>query len=279
MMMAAINYQNSLIFALAFLLLSMFMVSILHAFRNVSGLTIHKGHTLPAFAGEDVEFQVRLSREGKRTHEALVIGWDPEMMQGFDLLDDDREQIVKLYVQTKKRGVFYPGRLLLQTYYPVGLFRSWSWVDLGVSTIVYPRPIFGGVMPYSTTTSEEGVISLERGVDDFHGLRAYNKGDSLRHISWKSYARTGDLLVKEFSANVDQQIWLDWDHFQGVEKELRLSHICYWVIELSSGLNSPGINNYGLRLPGLELSPDSGIEHRDKILHALATFDVEANDQ
>ncbi|MFT6754365.1 MAG: hypothetical protein ACJA2O_004570, partial [Candidatus Azotimanducaceae bacterium] len=37
--------------------------------------------------------------------------------------------------------------------------------------------------------------------------------------------------------------------------------------------------SYGLRLPGLEISPNSGIEHRDKILHALATFDLEADGQ
>ncbi|MFT7684790.1 MAG: hypothetical protein ACI9FB_000131 [Candidatus Azotimanducaceae bacterium] len=270
MMLAAINYQNSLIFALAFLLLSMFMVSILHTFRNLSGLTIHRGHTLPAFAGEDVEFNIRLSRGGVRTYEALVLGWDPDLMQGADLLNDDYEQTVKLYVQTKKRGVFKPGRLLIQTFYPVGLFRAWSWLDLGVSTIVYPRPVPGGAMPDSSTKSDDGVISLSRGVDDFHGMRDYHEGDSLRHISWKSYARTDELLVKEFAANVDQRTWLDWDQYQGVEKELRLSHLCHWVIELSKGTHS-----YGLRLPGLEFLPDNGLEHRAKVLHALATFDLE----
>ncbi|HKI74263.1 MAG TPA: hypothetical protein VJ998_06460, partial [Pseudomonadales bacterium] len=53
MVVAAINYQNSLVFGLAFLLVSLFMVSILHTFRNLSGLVLQAGGTRPAFAGED----------------------------------------------------------------------------------------------------------------------------------------------------------------------------------------------------------------------------------
>jgi len=268
MMLAAINYQNSLIFALGFLLVSLFMVSILHTFRNLSGLTIHRGHSVSVFAGEDAEFNVRLSRDGVRAYEALVLGWNTELMQEVDILDDDVEQTVKLFVETKARGIFNPGRLLIQTNYPVGLFRSWSWLDLGFTTIVYPRPIAGGDLPASRSKSEEGELSLEPGVDDFQGLRDYHPGDSLRHVSWKSYARTDELYVKEFAANVDHRIWLDWDSFHGTDNELRLSHLCYWVMAVSRTKNV-----YGLRLPNLEIEPDAGTEHRDRLLYELAVFD------
>ena len=53
MVLGGINYQNSLIFVLAFLLASLFMVGILHTFRNLSGLIIEAGSARPAFAGED----------------------------------------------------------------------------------------------------------------------------------------------------------------------------------------------------------------------------------
>ena len=32
------------------------------------------------------------------------------------------------------------------------------------------------------------------------GVRAYSAGDSLRHVHWRSSAKTGQLLVKEFEA-------------------------------------------------------------------------------
>ena len=47
MVVAGINYQNSLIFALAFLLASLFMVGMLHTHRNLSGLTLVAGSYTP----------------------------------------------------------------------------------------------------------------------------------------------------------------------------------------------------------------------------------------
>ena len=60
MMLAGIDYQNSLIFALAFLLVSLFMVSMLHTFRNLSGLTVVGSGAQPTFAGESAEFNVTI---------------------------------------------------------------------------------------------------------------------------------------------------------------------------------------------------------------------------
>ncbi len=269
MMLAGINYQNSLIFALAFLLISMFMVSILHTYRNLSGLTIQAGHTKSSFAGEDAEFNVILSRQGKRTYEALVLGWNPELLQGADLLEDV-EQRVKLFVETKQRGILNPGRLLIQTYYPVGLFRAWSWVDLNMSSLVYPRPIVAGPLPLSLNAAGEGEMLQRQGVDDFHGLRVYQDGDSLGHIAWKSYARTNDLLVKEFTAFVDRRIWLDWEFFSGMDRESRLSRLCDWVLRLSQTTDE-----YGLRLPGVEIEPANDPDHREKVLKELAMFELD----
>jgi uncharacterized protein (DUF58 family) len=266
MLVAGINYQNSLIYALAFLLISLFMVSILHTFRNLSGLSIHAGLTQPAFAGEDAEFNIRLSRHGKRTFEAIVLGWNQGLLQDADLIENV-EVKVKLFVQTRQRGVLSPGRLLIQTHYPVGLFRAWSWVDLDMSSIVYPRPVSAGDVPNAISTTNEGDMQQKQGVDDFHGLREYHAGDHPRHIAWKSFARTDDLLVKEFAAYVDRRVWLEWDFFPGMDQESRLSRLCYWVVQVSRTSDE-----YGLRLPGLEVNPGQGPEHKNRILRELALF-------
>jgi uncharacterized protein (DUF58 family) len=269
MMIAAINYQNSLIFATTFLLGSLFVVSILHTYRNMSGLTIAAGSTRAAFAGEDAEFSVVLSRHGERTFEAIHLGWNDSMLQVTDLVDD-AESKIRLYVETARRGRLNPGRLLVQTYYPVGLFRAWSWVDLDMSALVYPRPLFAGSVPPAFGNSNESQLLHREGVDDFFGLREYRKGDGLRHIAWKSYARTNQLFTKQFAAFVDRRVWLEWDYFTGMDRESRLSRLCYWVVQLSKTSSA-----YGLRLPGMEIAPASGAHHREKVLKALALFDLE----
>jgi uncharacterized protein (DUF58 family) len=270
MMLAGINYQNSLIFALAFLLTSVFMVSILHTFRNLSGLSLQGGHGTSVFAGEDAEFVVTLSRAGNRTFEALLVGWDPDMMQGADLIESTSTR-VKVYAATKQRGLFNPGRMLVQTYYPVGLFRAWSWVDLDLTTVTYPKPIFAGEIPPATAASNEGEVMQRNGVDDFYGLRDYHHGDSIKQIAWKSYARTGDLQIKEFAAYVDRRVWLDWDHLPGMDREARLSRLTWWVMEVAKSND-----DYGLRLPGIVIEPARGPEHKSRVLSTLALFEIDS---
>jgi len=266
MVLAGINYQNSLVFALAFLLFSMLMVSILHTYRNLSGITLKSAGSKPAFAGDDAEFDVHLTRSGERTYEALQLGWHKNETTGADLLED-KQCMVNLFLETKNRGVLNPGRLLIQTRYPVGLFRAWSWVDLDMSVVVYPRPIAAGPIPGALSNTGEGEALQRDGVDDFYGFRDYQSGDSLRHVAWKNYARSDELLLKEFAAYVDRRIWVDWEYLAGDQTEVRLSKLCFWIVQLAASRDE-----YGLRLPGLEIEPGRGLEHRNKLLLELATF-------
>jgi len=270
MVIAGINYQNSLIFALAFLLVGLFMVGMLHTYRNLSGLTLVAGSTRPAFAGEEAEFTTVLKRLGDRTYESLQVGWNRELISRAELVHETEVRI-RSFVFADKRGRFNPGRIMVQTFYPLGLFRSWSWVDLDMSTIVYPRPIAGVEVPSAVTTSDnEGELVLRDGAEDFYGLREYQPGDSTRHIAWKAYARSDTLMTKQYAAYADRRVWLEWDHFTGADKERRLSYLCYWVLALHSANDE-----YGLRLPRVEIEPGRGESHRDRVLRALALYEVD----
>ncbi len=270
MVMAGINYQNSLVFALAFLLASLFMVAMLHTYRNLSGLNLVSGPVQPAFAGEEAEFTIVLKRLGDRTYESLQLGWDSSLLTSASLVTEE-ERRVRIFVKAKRRGRFNPGRFLLQSNYPLGLFRAWSWVDLDMHALVYPKPIPGGEIPSSTTTSqEEGELVLRDGAEDFYGLREYQPGDAIRHIAWRAYARSETLMTKQFAAYADRRIWLEWEHFSGLDRESRLSRLCYWVLQLN-GRN----DEYGLRMPGIEIMPGRGEAHRDEVLKALALFELD----
>ena len=109
MVLAGINYQNSLIFALAFLLTSLFMVGILHTYRNLSGITLVAGSARPAFAGDEAEFTVVLKRLGDRTYESIQAGWNPALLASADLIEG-QEQWVKSFVKATRRGRLNPGR-------------------------------------------------------------------------------------------------------------------------------------------------------------------------
>jgi uncharacterized protein (DUF58 family) len=135
LILAAINYQASLVYGVAFLLGSVFLVTILYTFRNLSGLRLEMGGARPAFVGEDVEFAIRVVRPNVRgspavrAREGIRLGFPGALMRWADLRAQELD-LVRLYVRAERRGWLHPGRLLVETYYPLGLLRAWTWVDL-----------------------------------------------------------------------------------------------------------------------------------------------------
>tara|TARA_B110000196_G_scaffold317456_2_gene330634 strand:+ start:253 stop:633 length:381 start_codon:yes stop_codon:yes gene_type:complete len=118
--------------------------------------------------------------------------------------------------------------------------------------------------------SDDGDFLVSEGTENFYGLRDYQPSDSPRHIAWKSYARSEELLTKQLGAYADKRVWLEWESFSGMDREARLIRLCYWVILLSNSHDE-----YGLRLLGIEIEPGRRDEHRDALLKALALFEID----
>lgn len=262
----AINYVLSLAFGLAFLMVSLFILCILHTFRNLQHLSLRGVGAEPIFAGEDAAFVVLLKRQSKHLHEMLELRFPNHIWSQADVLDSEQAR-VKVFLASTRRGLLHAPRLTVQTRFPLGLWRAWSNVDLAMSCIVYPRPQAGPLPGLAGGASSGKSESVTIGVEDFHGLRAYSTGDSLRQIAWKSLARGQGLKVKQFVDAVDDELMLDWEMFPGLDYEERLSRLCYWVLTLAKQ-----DIDYGLRLPGLELRLGRGAAHRSKLLSALALW-------
>lgn len=267
---AAINYAVSLAFALAFMMVSVFILSILHCFNNLNQLSLASRTAGDVFCGEQAAFRVQLSRSPSRSHESLELNFLGERASYTDLAANDTEE-VEVFAPANRRGEFKAPRMRVLTRFPLGLCRAWSVVDLNQHCLVYPRPV-----PFSLTQFDSGASGgsdsaiNHEGSEDFYGLRDYVPGDSLRQVAWKNVARGQGMQLKQFVDYVDNRVWLDWDMFYGFDIEGRLSRLCYCVIQLSkSG------SDFGMRLPGAEYAPSSGPEHRKKLLRALARFGVQ----
>ena len=171
-------------------------------------------------------------------------------------------------VLAPKRGHYNPGRLKVESVYPLGLLRVWTKIDLNINCLVYPRPIFGSHEHLNTSGRGEGALQHDEGSEDFVGLKHYQPGDSLKRIAWKQYAREQGLYAKHYADYQDERIWLDWDALPGLDRESRLS-------VLTGKLRKIAVTNqhYGLRLPAIEIAPDSGETHKLRLLTELALFE------
>ena len=265
MLLVAINYQNSMAFALVFLLFSLFIVSVLHTYANLSGLTVQVIKADNGFAGDTVPVTLAIFRNGERTCHDVVLYWPATEPVMVSLLDRSDQRVV-LHLPTRQRGLLKPGRLHIETVYPLGLLKAWSRPALQIEAVVYPSPLADQRFADLANGGEEGELLPVSGSDDFYALNSYRAGDSLKHIYWKHYAREQGLYSKQFAAFREQQLWLDWQQFSG-SIEQRLAKLCYWILMFDRQ-----DVHYGLRLPGSEFAPGRGDSHRQRLLTALALY-------
>jgi uncharacterized protein (DUF58 family) len=267
MLLAGINYQNSLAYSLTFLLTSLFIVAILHTYRNLAGLTVQACGASPVFVGEHGCFRLQLL-SGGRAHQAIALGWPACDMQVLDV-PANGVSTCEISLPASQRGWLRPGRIRVESRFPLGILLSWSWLDLEQALLVYPRPLVADLPVHAgmgTDQDDEGARRRGPGSDDFQGLRAYQPGDAKQRLHWKAYSRGHGLLVKDFAALAGRDIYLDFSQLGG-DVETRLSMLCHWVLQLSAAAQP-----FALRLPGLELPVATGAAQRDACLRALALF-------
>lgn len=268
MLLGAMNYSNSMAFALTFLLMSLGLVCMHHTHANLVHVQLRAGRAKPVYAGEIAHFEIFIDNAARRTRYALSAGWAREAAgdpgcdvppQGFNTVSLARE--------APRRGWLDAGIFAISTEFPLGLFHAWTWAQLDTRCLVFPHPATSGLPPPLSAGSGGTAGASRSGQDEFAGLRSYQRGDALRGIHWKSLPKSGDLMVKQFSETVAQAVWLDWDAVPLNDVEARLSQLTRWVLEAEADGRS-----YGLRLPGTRLTPGHGEAHRFECLKALALF-------
>ncbi|MDP1664318.1 MAG: DUF58 domain-containing protein [Methylobacter sp.] len=264
LLLIAFVYNNNLAYMLAFLLASIFFVTILHSYKALAGLVVQKGRSQSAFAGEAAGFDIHINNPtGMERHQLQITLQDT---QNLDMQPQSAAHVT-LYSVTKKRGRYQAGSVTLSSTYPLGLFRTWSPIRFNLHTLVYPKPAHLEI-PFPKTPSAQAQQGFSKNGDEFYGLQEYQSGDSIKHIHWKAFAKGLGVFSKQYGGEqASEEIRLDYDQTPGHNIEERLSQLCRWVIDAEQA----GIR-YGFSLPGLTLPPDSGLVHYRKCLEALALF-------
>jgi uncharacterized protein (DUF58 family) len=271
LILGSINYALSLGFALTFLLGGLALAGMVHTARNLARLAVSVGRAEPVFAGEAAQFRLYLDGRGALDRPAILARHAKSGAQLVVDVPGGGIAEVVLGVPAARRGWQPLGRVMLETRFPLGLFRAWSYVEPDVRCLVYPRPERSPLPAPAAESAAGGVRSPVPGNDDYAGLRTYQLSDSPRHVAWKAVARSDDMLTKQFSGEAAAELWLDWRLVPAsLGVEARLSRLAGWVLA-ADRTGQP----YGLRVPGSEIAPGRGDRHRAACLQALALFEAQ----
>lgn len=282
LLLAAINEQLNLAYALAFLLGGVGLSAMWLTHANLRGLTLSLGSMASVHAGQSLSMPVRLDatslargRLGLTLH---AVGEDDDTLPSEVPGEVARghQSTVLVPLTAHRRGWLELPRLRIQTTYPLGLFRAWAYWRARQQVLVWPAlDPHAPPLPDSDADGGSRSAAASRPVDMPDGLRPWRRGDTLRTIAWKKSAtRLASGLApvsREASLRPHQECWVEWEQAQGLPLEARLSRLASWLVmaeQRALDLGQP----YGLRLPDRTLGPAHGPQHLQQCLDTLATW-------
>jgi uncharacterized protein (DUF58 family) len=266
----ASSQNSAAIYLLLFLLASVFLVSIPHTLINLSGIALNVESAKPTFAGDDVSLTVEIMNSSRSTRYGMevVLPNADKTRECVDCIPRESAARLTLRFPARQRGEYKIETLALTSRYPLGFARASRRFVSTQTYLVYPKPAGNSELPanpsrFADSRFQEGVSHG----DDFAGVRAYVRGESQRHIDWKAVARGQPLMTKQFAAEIKAAVYLDFFELGSGDVEQKLSQLTLWVIEAERARQP-----YGLRLPGIEISPATGQMHFHHCLRALSLF-------
>jgi uncharacterized protein (DUF58 family) len=262
MAIGGLNFNNNMALLLVFILASIAQLTTVLAYRNLVGLHLDSIHADPVFCGDPAVFRVYLSNPEDRPRFAIQAG----ILASSDCRDVATRAtgILRLGQPTAHRGWLKMDTFRLETRYPLGLFRAWSWFFPETRCLVYPAPS-QNPPPLPRLGSGHGGQAVKGEGEQVHGLREYRFGDSLRRVAWRTSARHELLYTREMETPREEACELSWDLLPGIAPETRLSILTAWVL-----LADHRQVSYSLQLPGAAIPAGLGLEHRSRCLEALA---------
>jgi uncharacterized protein (DUF58 family) len=268
MLIAGLNYANSLALFMTFLLVGLALVAMHGCHRNLLGLKVTDLSSQDSFAGTAATLQLRFSNAAAQSRIALEVALDGRKQpKATCTAPANGDSVVTLQMATPRRGLIPVERLRLMTTWPFGLFRAWTWLHVTHAVTVYPRPAGQRPLPLSSGVTGGGAPRESAEADEWATLRAFRDGDSPRQVAWKAYARGAPLLVKEYTASGSTERLFDFAALAGLDTEQRLSQLARWILMCAADGE-----RFGLKLPQDSIELDQGVLHRQRCLRALARF-------
>lgn len=268
MLITGINYQNSLIYLLTFLLAAIVVAAMHQTHRNLCGLELTLIQAGEGFAGDRIPLRLRAVSPRHDTL-ALSLACDEAVLNQQHIPSGQQVEL-NLAIPSHRRGYLQPDRILVETRFPFGLFKAWSWLRPVTSGIVYPNPLVAPDVVSTVQDGEEQSQSRSMDGNDHADIRPWREGDMSQRVQWKRYARTGEMVIADWEGEQGSPHWLDYEAFTGADREMRLGYLAHQVMERSRS-NS----RFGLNLPGQVIEPDTGAVHTNRCLKALAVFGLE----
>ncbi len=276
LLVASINYQLNLGYALTFLLSGSALVSMQLTHNTLRGLTLHLRPPAPTFAQQAaaLEMVLQAPSHGGRDRFGIgirLVGAPIEAISWVNVAAGG-QTVVQLSFVPPARGRHPVPDWTVETRFPLGLFRAWAVWRPAAQVLVYPAPEPSPPpLPQVQMRSDAPAKARHAGRGDMDGVRTYRRGDPVKTIVWKKAAQAmasgAELVSRDTQGAAPSALWLEWQSCTGLSTEARLSRLTAWVVQAQQQDIT-----FGLHLPQRTLELGSGDAHRHAALQTLALW-------
>ena len=187
-------------------------------------VSLRLNNTRPRFASWAIAVEEQIQRESfsiksnhNHNHRNSKNNHDKPISTSvfYSYVPAGEERIAAYHGRLMQRGRYRLGPLRIQSRFPFGLFNRKITLDQIDTLYVYPR--LGRLTRSWLARHRRALAGADRrqrrpGPEgDFYGVREWRSGDSLRLMHWRSSARTGKFVVRQFEQahNRDVAILMD----------------------------------------------------------------------
>jgi uncharacterized protein (DUF58 family) len=249
---------RGLFYNMVYLIAAALLLSLIWAWTGISSVRIsRRTRSRRSAVGKIAEESFSVANTGFlpkvwleiRDHSTLPVH---RVSQVLNALPPKRQRHWAVRTICRRRGRFTLGPLSLVSGDPLGLFEFHRDLEVSSDIVVYPAmiPIPSFAPPLGQLPGGDAVRQRTHYITtNVAGVRDYAPGDSFNRIHWRSTARTGRLIVKEFELDPTADIWLLPDMYAAVQYSMPVEEpdaVDPWVAILR-----------GTRRPDIELDPST----------------------
>ncbi|HYR09806.1 MAG TPA: DUF58 domain-containing protein [Longimicrobium sp.] len=212
---------------------------------------------LPAYSVEAGEAEEKKQKKMAR-------GWIP-------VIDPRQVGTARAEMVWERRGVYPLETVTLSTSFPFGLFIKERDVDVAGEVVVWPRtdrPV-REPRPAGERVRRTGeVFAGSAGArGEYRGLRPYRAGDDPRDVHWRTSARVGHPVVREYERDRSRALWLCLD-LRAMEGEMAET-----AVEIAAAVAAAAVRRgdaFGLATQDTRVRPGAGGAQLERVLDVLA---------
>ena len=288
----AVSTNYGLYYKMSYILAFLLFLSYAWTWANGKWVSVRvRRNVIAARAGEWMEERLIVTNRSRVT----PVVW-MEVHEKSDMPEHGGDMVISLprasygewMLRTRctKRGKYNLGPLAIVSSDPLGLFQKRRWFGEPQPFTVYPSIVElpslflpSSDLPGDSTSRQHTQVVTPAA----SGVRDYMPGDSYSRVHWRTTARMGKLMVKEFEQEESAKIWIVLDMEEKVHRGSGPESSEEYAVTVAASIASRYLQRglpVGITAVGnikLDLAPKPGINQSDLIMEGLAEIKAEGS--